>query len=702
MSFEFSTPAHRLDPLLRSASLAIVGASTRSNSVGHEAVRQLLHGGYQGRFYPVNPRYDAIDGVACYPSLDALPEVPEHVVLAVPNAAVEETLRHAIDLGAKAATIYSSLYLPEEGDPPLTRRVAAMAKEAGIALCGGNGMGFYNFADSLWCCGFRTREDHRAGNVALITHSGSVFCALVDSEARIDYNLAVSPGQELVTTLADYLDFAVEMPSTRVAAIFMETARDPDGFAAALEKASAKGIPVVALKLGRSAKSAALATSHSGALVGDDGAYQALFDRYGVIRVSSIDEMAMTLMVLAQPSAVGPGGLAAIHDSGGERELFIDLAEDAGVPCTELSEETVRKLEARLEPGLPAVNPLDAWGTGNDYYGIFTDCFRAMMEDEGTSLGAIVADRAPGGEVHSEYPIFARAAHAATGKPVFIVSNHQGSGFSETAVELTREGIPVVDGVPLFLSAVRHAFAYRDFRTLPPMMPPEVDAGIVTAWRSRLESGPALDEAEGLRLLADFGIPTVPALVAESVEALGEALGQLCFPVVLKTAMPGVLHKSDVGGVRLGLPSYEAVTEAYQEMALTLGARVLVAPMVESGGIEMILGVKTDPQFGPTVLLGIGGIHAELLHDVTLLRPPFDAAVARRALDRLKMRRLLDGVRGAPAVDVEAFCEAAARLSVLADNLGDLATEIDVNPIILRSDGCVAVDAVVLRPQDAS
>ena len=695
-----SAPTHRLDPLLRSQSLAIVGASTRPGSVGHEAVRQLLHGGYEGRFYPVNPRYETVEGVACYPSLEALPEAPEHVVIAVPNPAVEETLKVAIDRGAKAVTIYSSLYLPEEGDPPLTRRVAAMAKEAGIALCGGNGMGFYNFADKIWCCGFRTREDHQAGNVALITHSGSVFCALVDSEARIDYNLAVSPGQELVTTLADYLDFALEMPSTRVVALFMETARDPDGFAAALEKASAKGIPVVALKLGRSAKSAALATSHSGALVGDDGAYQALFDRYGVIRVSSIDEMAMTVMVLAQPNAVGPGGLVAIHDSGGERELFIDLAEDAKVPCTELSGETVRKLEARLEPGLPAVNPLDAWGTGNDYYGIFTDCFRAMLEDEGASLGAIVADRAPGGEVHPEYPIFARAAQAATGKPVFIVSNHQGSGTSDLALELTREGIPVVDGVPLFLSAVRHAFAYRDFRTLPPMLPPEVADETVAFWRRRLAEGAALDEAEGLRLLGDFGVPTVPALVAESAEALGEALGQLCFPVVLKTAMPGVLHKSDVGGVRLGLPSIDAVIEAYQEMALNLGARVLVEPMVEAGGVEMILGVKTDAQFGPTVLMGIGGIHAELLHDVTLLRPPFDATVARRALDRLKMRRLLDGVRGAPASDIESFCEAAARLSVLAAGLGDLVSEIDVNPIILRSDGCIAVDAVVLRPQD--
>ncbi|MEX0922834.1 MAG: acetate--CoA ligase family protein [Rhodovibrionaceae bacterium] len=693
---------HRLDPLLRSTSLAVVGASTRPNSVGNEVIRQLVHGGYAGSLYPINPRYDAVEGVACYGALSDLPEAAEHVVLAVPNSAVEETLKTAIARGAKAATIYSSLYLPEDGDPPLTRRVAEIAREAGVALCGANGMGFYNFADKIWCCGFRTRPDHRAGNVALITHSGSVFCALVDSEARIDYNLAVSPGQELVTTLADYLDFALEMPTTRVAALFMETARDPEGFAAALEKASAKGIPVVALKLGRSAKSAALATSHSGALVGDDGAYQALFERYGVIRVNSIDEMAMTLMVLAQPNAVGPGGLAAIHDSGGERELFIDLAEDAGVPCTELSPATVSKLEARLEPGLPAVNPLDAWGTGNDYYGIFTDCFRAMMEDEGTSLGAIVADRAPGGEVHSEYPIFARAAQAATGKPVFIVSNHQGSGFSELAVELTREGIPVLDGVPLFLSALRHAFAYRDFRTLPPMLPPEVPEEIVAGWRHRLSVGAALDEAEGLRLLADFGIPTVPALVAESLESLGEALGQLCFPVVLKTAMPGVLHKSDVDGVRLGLLSSEAVTEAYQEMALRLGERVLVAPMVEGGGVEMILGVKTDAQFGPTVLLGIGGIHAELLRDVTLLRPPFDAAVARRALDRLKMRRLLDGLRGAPACDIEAFCEAAARLSVLAAGLGDLVSEIDVNPIILRSDGCVAVDAVVLRAQDSA
>jgi acyl-CoA synthetase (NDP forming) len=689
--------AHRLDPLLRPRSLAVVGASGRVGGVGHTLIRQLLQGGFAGALYPVNPNHREIEGLACYGSLAELPEPPDHVVFAVSDQRLEAAFDAAITAGARAATLVSQLVLAEDSDPPLRERIRQRALDTGMVLCGGNSNGLYNFDHKLWVCGFETRADHRPGGVALITHSGSVFNALVDCEARLDYNIAVSSGQELTVTLADYMDFALELPSTRVIGLFMETARDPAGFAAALAKARAKGVPVVALKVGRSAKGAAMAESHSGALVGHDGAYQALFEHYGVCRVDSLDEMAASLMLFAQPRPVGPGGLATIHDSGGERALILDLAEPLGVPFAELQPATVATLKASLDPGLPAVNPLDAWGTGADYWGDFTRCLTAMMQDPGTAVGAVVADRGPDGKIFPEYPHFARAAAEASGKPVMVVSNHQGSGVSPAAVAVTREGLPVLDGLEVFLKGVKHLFAFRDFqaRATSAAPPRPADRDTVARWRERLPGAAAPRERESLELLDAFGVPVVACREAANEADALAAAAEVGYPVALKTAEPGIAHKTELAGVHLALSDAAALADAYRDLSARLGPWVLVAKMVEGPTVEMILGLVRDPAFGPIVLLGSGGIHAEVLKDVVFALPPFDAAAARRLVDRLRLRPLLDGVRGQPPADVDAFCQAAADFSMLAAELGDRLESLDVNPVLVRPEGCVAVDAVV-------
>ena len=690
---------HRLDPLLRPSSIAVVGASRRAGGVGHTLIRHLKHGGFEGALYAVNPKYDEVEGVPCHASLADLPAPVEHVVIAVPDECVEAAFDEAVCGGARAATIVSALALDGDSDPPLRGRIRAKADAAGVVLCGGNSNGLYNFEHKLWVCGFETRLDHRAGGVTLITHSGSVFNALVDCEARIDYNLAVSSGQELTVTLADYMDFALVQPTTRVIGLFMETARDPAGFRAALEKAAAKDIPVVALKVGASARGAAMAESHSGALAGDDGAYQALFDRYGVLRVDTIDELAVTLMMFAQPRPVAAGALATIHDSGGERALILDLAERAGVPFSDLQPATLSRLEATLDPGLAATNPLDAWGTGRDYWNDFTVCLTAMMQDPGTALGAVVADRGPDGKIFPEYPHFARSAAEASGKPVFVVSNHQGSGSSPDALAVTREGLPVLDGIGPFLEGVKHLLGHRDFRTRAAGPPPAAEDAVLAKWRNRLTQG-AVGEADALAMLADFGVPAVACREAASLEDAQDVADALGYPVALKTAEPGIAHKSERGGVRLGLAGAAAVEAAYQNLAETIGPRVLVARMVEGPSVEMILGMTHDRDFGPVIVVGSGGIHAELLQDVVFALPPFDAVEARRLLDRLRLRPLLDGPRDAPPADVGAFCEAVANFSVLATGLGDWISSMDVNPVLAGPEGCFAVDAMIVPRTD--
>ena len=688
----------RLKPLLQPESIAVLGASERPGSVGRQTMQNLLAGGYEGRLYALNPRYRDVCGVPCFPRLEDLPEAVEHIVLALGDANLEAGLDAAIAHGARAATIFTGL-MPENDPPPLLRdRVARKIAASGLVVCGANGMGFYNFADGVWVCGFDTRGSHpRTGNVTLISHSGAGMSGIIDCEERIDFNLAVSTGQEVAVTMDEYMDWALNRPETRVIGLFMETARNPAGLITAFEQANAKGIPVVVLKVGRTELAARLAVSHSGAIAGRDDAYQALFDRYGVQRVQDMDELATTMMMFAQPHPVAAGGLVAIHDSGGERQLLIDLAADTNAPLADIGPATTERLEELLDPGLPPVNPLDAWGAGGPGADkIMCDCLAALMSDPQAALGAVVQDRAPHGALYHHYFEYLTAGHAASGKPVFLVSNRQGSGTDPEAVEWTRAGFPVIDGLRPFLAGVRCLLAHRDFRDRPTVRPGAANPEAVSRWRARLARGDTQEEYDSSRLLRDFGFPMNPARLADDAESLHQAAQELDFPLVLKTAEKGILHKTDCGGVRLGIATPGELDEAYADLAGRLGPRVMAAPMVTITGVEMVLGLVRDEQFGPLVMLGFGGVNVEAIRDVAYALPPFDRATARRLVDSLQLRSLLDGLRDRPPVDVDAFCEAAERFSLMAAALGDAIDEIDINPVIVHPAGCVAVDALVV------
>lgn len=695
---EASAARHRLAALLEPRSIALVGASATPGTVGHGMIRStaLLSRGRQ--VYLVNPKYREIEGMPCYPSISALPELVDHVLLGIANARIEAQLADAIGLGVKAATIFGSCYLENDGVPPLTRRIAAMARAAGMALCGGNGMGFYNLDCDLRVCGFPQPDGLERGGITIVSHSGSAFTALVHNDRRFRFNLAVSSGQELVTTAADYLDYALAQPTTRAIGLFLETVRDPKAFAAALEKATSRDIPVVALKVGRTAESAALAVSHSGAMAGDHGAYEALFERYGVIEVDDLDELGNALMLMESPRRPAQGGLASIHDSGGLRELLVDLASEHKVPFARIGADTADRLAARLDYGLEPVNPLDAWGTGHDYEAIFTDCLKALVEDPGTALAGMFVEPRDGGVLSDGYGRILEAVAATTEKPVFLATNMAGNGADEMCCGLVRAGVPVLLGAAPALRALRLALDWRDWRLLPPLQSPAPPAGLRARWAPRLATGVALDEAEGLALFGDYGIPVLPHRVVESADAARAAAREFGFPVALKTAMPGILHKSDRGGVALGLADDGAVAAAWDDMARRLGPRALVMPMAERG-VELAFGAFDDAQFGPIVLAGAGGVLIELLRDRRFALPPIDVPRARRLIDRLAVRPLLDGVRGAPYADIDALAVAFARFSAMVADLAGLLKEVDVNPIVAGPAGCVALDALVVPKQ---
>lgn len=684
--------------MLEARRVAIVGASERPGSFGQRLVIEVTRSSADIEIALVNPRYDTILGHPCVASLDEIDGPVDLVLLGVPDAAMEVELTRAAHRGDRSAVIFGSLVDPDQpGTRDLRDRLAGIARTAGMAVCGGGCMGFVNVTTGLRSIGYIEREQLRPGPVAFITHSGSVFSAMLRTRRHLGFTLAVSSGQELVTTTASYLQYALGLDETKVVGLLLETMREPDLMRAALERAARQDVTVVALTVGGSDAGRAMVAAHSGALAGNDGAWEALFHAYGVIRVRDLDEMADTLELFAAgrraPLTAGPGGIATVHDSGAERALVVDVAASVGVAFASIGDETRRRLAAVLDPGLVPGNPLDVWGTGSDTEGLFRSSLEALADDEAVSAVALAVDLVAEYDGDESYPAAVLAAAAATTKPVVVLSN-LGSAIDEpTAARIRAGGVPVLEGTGSGLRALHHLIGRPSAHRWTPPVRADIDLVRQRRWQYRLQGG-SLGGTEAFVLLADYGIPVISIRSVTSPAAAVAAARQWGYPVVLKTDEPAIAHKSDVGGVVLGIEDDDAVIAAYVDMARRLGSRVTVSATAPEG-LELSVGLVRDPHLGPLVVVGAGGILVEILADRVVRLPPLDHDQAMEALARLKMSPLFDGVRGGAAVDRKAAARAIAALSHLALELGDDLEAMDINPLRCTPAGCLALDALI-------
>jgi len=690
---KFNSLTHALAPLLAPRSIALVGASRKRNSVGNDTLRNLLACGWRGELFPVNPGYANLYGMRCYAGFHELPDPVDLAILSVPNRVLERTVAEAITAGTRALAIFASAELEDDG----RARIAAMARAAGVPVCGANCMGFYHLPQSLAAFSALMPRPLESGGLTCIAQSGSLMLALLLNDERLAFNLAVSSGQELVTSSAQFLDYALEQPSTRAVALILEAVREPERFLQALEKARRRDVPVIFLKLARTAAGASLALSHTGAIAGDAELYEAMFRRFGVLSVRDLPELAATASLLCAPRRAGPGGLSAILDSGGERELLVDVAAEVGVPFARIGAETVRVLREQLDPGLEPINPLDAWGTGREFEAVFETCLSALQDDPDTALAMFICDFSDELDLHAAYVAVCEAVAQRSPKLLVAMTNYSAWSHRRLATRLRGAGIPVLDGTQPALRAVRHALEWRDFRERAALSaPPPCRHERADHWQRWLATRTApLTEDEGYALLSDYGIEVPRHRIATSAEealVAGRALG---FPVVMKTAMPGVLHKSDVGGVRLGIRDEHTLAEGYRDLAARLGPRVLISAQAPAG-LEMALGLVRDAGFGSFVMAAFGGTWIEYLKDRTLVMAPLDEAAAARAIAALRLAPVLDGVRGAAPCDRPALQRALVRLGALAQDLGAEIAELDLNPLIVSAAGAVAVDCLLV------
>jgi acyl-CoA synthetase (NDP forming) len=690
--------------MLEARSVALVGASARPGTFGQRMVQEVTRSPSGPRVYLVNPRYAEVGGDRCHPSLADLPEPVDLVLLGVRDDALEEQLALAAARGDRSAVIFGNAHEDPAGrpaGPALRDRLADLARGAGMQLCGAGCMGFVNVSRGLRAIGYTEASPLPVGPVALVTHSGSVFSALLRARRGLAFSLAVSSGQELVTTAPAYLEYALGLPETRVVALVMEAMREAGRLRRVLASAAERDIPVVALTVGRSASGARMVAAHSGALAAADGGWEALCRAYGVHRVGDLAELADTVELFAigrRPRAIPAArsaGIATVHDSGLERAHTADLAAELGVPFAPIGTATTARLTELLDPGLLATNPLDVWGTGADTRGLFAAALTALADEPRVAAVALAVDLVAEPDGDRSYPLALADAAQRTDKPLAVLASLGSAIDSEAASQLRHRGIPVLESTRTGLLALRHLL---DQAARPGPPDAQAQARPHPARQRRARQLLAAGQASGaplLALLREYGIAVAAAEPASDLAAALAAAEAIGYPVVLKTDEPAIAHKSDVGGVLLGVAGPAELAAGYAGLAARLGPRVLVSQAVPPGP-ELSLGIIRDPGLGPLMVVGAGGVLVELLADRAVALPPVGERLAAELLAGLRVSQLLAGVRGAPPAALGPVVAAITGLSELAGELGDDLEALDINPLICGPGRAVAVDALAI------
>ena len=689
---------HRLSPLFAFSSVAVVGASD-TNHTGMGTHRALQALGYEGRFYPINPRRPEVHGLQAYPDLASLPEAPEMVVIAIPREGVADAIDAAAERGAKAAVILSAGFLElDELGAQLQARISATARSSGLLVNGPNCLGLASIVNRTAACSMGV-QGLRPGQVGVISNSGGLMNEVMSrgTGLGIGFSHLVSSGNEAGVTSADVIDFFVDDPATDVILGILETARDPKLFVQASERALAARKPLVILKMGSSEKAARSTLTHTGAMAGSDAVYTALFRQKGVIRVNDIDELVETGALFAASIDVLRSRrmerTAIIEISGGGKGLASDTAAAAGVELPDLPEHVAARLRKELPDFIDPTNPMDSGGSWGDatkpmVYPIVLEAFASQPEVDVVLSRYTVPREGPIGPLEQRLAEMetARAAHP---DRLFGILSRTTDQFCEEWADVIRERrIPFVQGYGRGLRTIARLADYSravhgsPARPSPAEVPSAADAG----------HGRALCEIKSKDLLRAAGLPVVATAAAASADEAVRLAGELGYPVALKIVAAGISHKSDAGGVHLGLADADGVRQAFAALQRLPGFEAVAVQPMAAPGLEVVLGAHRDAQFGPVVLFGLGGVFVEALGDVAMRVAPLTPADAAGMLDDIRGRALLDGLRGQPPVDREAIAAGLLALSAFMLARPDVAS-VDVNPAFAYASGLLAVDA---------
>ncbi|MCI4592432.1 acetate--CoA ligase family protein [Sphingobium sp. BYY-5] len=699
--------APSLDRLLRPRSVAIVGASDKPGALGASVLANLLRQGFGGAIHLVNPKRTEIGGRPCVASVDDLPDAVDVAVLAIPRAGVLDAVRGLARRGVGAAVIFSAGFA-EDGPQGLAdqQEIARVAREAGMVVEGPNCLGLVNFRDNISLTFIEMPEARAQGDrrVGIVSQSGAMAAVLATTMIHRDVPLScyISTGNEAASGIEDYLTYLVAQLDTAVIGLIAEHVRDPARFLTAARAARSAGKSVVLLHPGRSAAGAASAATHTGAMAGDHAVMAVHVQRAGVILVDSLEELGDVVEILARSPEAGIGGAGVIAESGAFKAMMLDLAEAVDLDLPKLTDADSPALRAALPDFVPVTNPMDITAQGLVDPGLYGRTLAALAQDDRIGTILLTLIQTDTGTSHIKFAAVLDALKAIgqgteLPKPIIIGGVDEGGGvFADDLAALRRAGVTYLPTAERMLRALARIATHRkrDAATAPLDAQPVVGLAQV---------GSTIPEHRSKAIMGAQGI-AFPAfeLVQSVVEAVAAA-DRLGYPVVLKAQSPELPHKSDAGGVIVGLADAQALAQGWEKLLANLAASrpglaldgVLVEGMA-ARGVELIVGARNDPHWGPTILVGFGGVAAELLHDVRLLPPDLtrDAIIAE--IRKLRMAPLLDGFRGAPAMDIGAVADIVQRLGKMVAATPAI-REVDLNPVIVypQGQGALALDALI-------
>lgn len=700
--------AEAMRRLVAPRSVAVVGVSERPNAFGSRTVANLK--AFDGRLYPISARHAELAGRPCYPSVASLPETPDCVVIATPREAVEPVMRECAEKGVGAVLVLAAGFA-ETGKPEhvaLQQRLAEIARDADMRLVGPNTIGLVNYARGagLTFSAMPERRPLAPHAIGIVSQSGSLGFSLAQGiERGVSVSHVLTAGNSCDVDVADHVAYLAQDPHCRAIACLFEGMADPGRMLRAAALAWEADKPLVLYKIATGQEGARAALSHTGSLAGSDAAYAAGFSRAGVIQVDRLEALVEAAAFFAKAGRPRARGVAVIATSGGATIIAADKAEAHGVALPQPGPEAASVLAAQVPEYGSTRNPCDVTAQVIGSADSLAACAGALLADP--LYGVMVTSHAYAYESATvRLPVFSRAA-AANQKLVCNVWAPEwlgGPGARETESD---PHLALFHSMDRCFSTIK-AWHRRDaLRRAGPAGESRISD---PAAKGRMESllrqtaGTSLTEREAKGVMTLYGIPVVEDRPVASAAEARRAARTLGFPVVLKGESPDVLHKTEAGLVKLGLGSEAEVERAYAEILAAVDAivprpdvrGVVVQPMIPRG-VEVMVGARHDPQFGPLVVVGLGGVLVEILRDTALSLAPVGRGEAEAMLRGLKGAALLDGFRGAPAVDVPRLAEIVSRFSELAADAGGAVAEMEINPLICAGERIVAADALIVK-----
>jgi len=691
-----------LEKFFNPASVAVVGASQKKGKVGYELLINLVKAGYKGKIYPVNPNTPAIEALKCYPDLGSIGQIPELVIIIVPANIVPAVMQQCAKIGVKAVIIITAGFkeVGKEGKD-LEQQVIQIARRANIRVIGPNCLGVIVPKNNLNAS--FGGDLPRQGGIGYISQSGALLAAILDmaNAEGIGFSKLVSIGNKADVNELDVIEALGEDSDTKVIAGYLESITNGSSFVAQAEQIS-HNKPILLIKAGGTAAGARAASSHTGSLVGSETAYECVFERAGIVRCESIRQQFDYAQAFAnQPPPAGQS-VAVITNAGGVGIMAADAIERQGLTFAKLTDETINKLASRLPPAANLYNPVDILGDAlADRYEFSLD---VVLDDPNVNTVLVLLTPQAVTEPAVTAEAIVRIAQQKPDKPV--IACFLGAGKVADAIKILIEGkIPNYDSPESAVATIKVMAEYVRWRSRPKRvvkMFPVNRRKVENIVQRHLRQGiREISEADSKEILEAYGFVTPKGAIATTSEQAANIADQIGYPVVLKIWSPDILHKSDVGGVRVGLDNRKAVMDAFDLMMYRIPQQlpqanilgVLVQEMCRKGK-EVILGMHRDPHFGPLMMFGMGGTMVEVLKDVSFYLAPLTEEEAKQMLVDTKTYRILKGIRGEEGVDIEAIAEGLQRLSQLVTEFPEI-KEIDINPYIVGPAGTVpvAVDA---------